>query len=60
MITMCTCGQQAECNGRFVNGVFHVGDPIVIIDNDNTTVRYQSMCANCYRDNCRTPGATTA
>ncbi len=60
MITMCTCGSQAEYNGRFVNGTFHVGEPIVIIDNDETSVRYQSMCANCYRDNCRTPGAVTA
>lgn len=60
MITMCTCGRQAEYNGRFVNGGFHVGEPIVMIDNDQTSVRYQSMCANCYHDNSQSPGAVTA
>ena len=48
MPTMCTCGKQAEFNGRFVAETFHVGEPIVMIDNDPGVVRYQSMCADCY------------
>ena len=59
MITMCPCGSQAEFNGRFVDDTFHVGEPIVMIDNDEH-VRYQSMCASCYLQNYNTPGAVTA
>ena len=59
MPTMCTCGSQAEYNGRFVNGTFHVGEPIVMMDNDTTKVRYQSMCARCYIGHLSDPGATT-
>ncbi len=59
MITMCPCGSQAEFNGRFVDDVFHVGEPIVMIDNDQH-VRYQSLCASCYLQNYNTPGAITA
>lgn len=57
MPTMCRCGSQAEYNGRFVNGTFHVGQPIVMIDNDHTKVRYESMCAHCYLDHLEDPGA---
>ena len=59
MPTMCPCGQQAEFNGRFVDGNFHVGEPIVWIDNDPTRVRYQSLCGQCYLDNASSPGAIT-
>ena len=59
MVTMCTCGDQAEFNGRFVDGVFHVGEPIVWIDNDPSRVRYQSLCGNCYREQSQQPGAIT-
>lgn len=48
MPTMCPCGRQAEFNGRYIDGTFHVGEPIVWIDNDPTRVRYQSLCAHCY------------
>ena len=58
MITMCPCGSQAEFNGRFVDDTFHVGEPIVMIDNDEH-VRYQSLCASCYLQNYNTPGAVT-
>lgn len=46
--TMCSCGSQAEFNARYVDGKFHVGDPIVMIDNNPERIRYQSMCGNCY------------
>ena len=59
MPTMCTCGQQAEFNGRFVDGVFHVGAPIVMLDNDPEKIRYQSMCAGCYLMNFNSEGAIT-
>jgi thymidine kinase len=57
--TMCPCGQQAEFNGRFVDDVFHVGEPIVWIDNDDR-VRYQSLCGGCYLENAAMPGAVAA
>ncbi len=60
MPTMCPCGRQAEFNGRFVDGNFHVGEPIVWIDNNPDRVRYQSLCAQCYLENADTPGAVTA
>lgn len=56
--TMCPCGSQAEFNGRFVDGMFHVGDPIVMIDSSDR-VRYQSFCAGCYLQHAETPGAIT-
>ena len=59
MVTMCPCGSQAECNGRYVDGVFHVGEPIVWIDNDNR-VKYQSLCADCYLRAASQPDAITA
>lgn len=59
MHTMCRCGSQAEHNGRFVNGTFHVGDPVVMIDNDKSRIRYQSMCAKCYLEHLDSPGAIT-
>jgi thymidine kinase len=60
MPTMCTCGSQAEYNGRFVNSTFHVGEPVIMIDNDESKVHYQPMCANCYLLHADTPGAITA
>lgn len=57
MPTMCSCGSQAEFNGRFVEGNFHVGEPIEWVDNDPDKVRYQSMCADCYLENYTSPGA---
>ncbi|MBC7764242.1 thymidine kinase [Microbacteriaceae bacterium] len=59
MPTMCSCGSQAEYNGRFVNDTFHVGHPIVMIDNDETKVRYESMCAHCYLGHLNDNGAIT-
>ncbi len=59
MPTMCTCGSRAEFNGRFVDGVFHVGEPIVWLDNDPGHVKYQSMCGTCYLENLAIPGAIT-
>lgn len=58
MITMCPCGSQAEFNGRYVDGAFHVGEPIVWIDNDDR-VKYQSLCASCYLEAAEMPIATT-
>lgn len=59
MPTMCPCGQQAEFNGRFVDGTFHVGEPVVWIDNDNR-VKYQSLCGGCYLENASIPSAIVA
>ncbi len=59
MPTMCGCGSQAEYNGRFVDETFHVGDPIVMIDNGEAKVRYESMCAHCYLGHLNDPGAIT-
>jgi thymidine kinase len=58
MITMCPCGNQAEFNGRYVDGTFHVGEPIVWIDNGGR-VKYQSLCASCYLEAMEQPGAIT-
>ena len=60
MPTMCPCGRQAEFNGRYVDNVFHVGEPIIMVDNDPNRVRYQSLCAPCYLAEMETPGAVTA
>jgi thymidine kinase len=48
MITMCKCKSQAEYNGRYLDGAFHVGDPVVMIDTVYPGVSYDSMCADCY------------
>lgn len=58
METMCPCGKQAEFNGRYVKGVFHVGSPVVMIDNHGD-IRYQSLCATCYLDAAAAPSAIT-
>lgn len=58
MATMCPCGKQAEFNGRYVDGTFHVGEPIVWIDNDDR-VKYQSLCAGCYLEQSEMPDAIT-
>jgi hypothetical protein len=57
MPTMCPCGRQAEFNGRFVDGNFHVGEPVVWIDNDPDRVRYQSLCGQCYLEHSASSGA---
>lgn len=59
MPTMCRCGRQAEFNGRFVSEVFHVGEPIVWIDNESD-VRYESLCASCYAKHAALPDAVIA
>lgn len=59
MPTMCRCGAQAEYNGRFLNGVFHVGAPIVMIDTVYPGVRYESMCATCYLKHLDDPASIT-
>jgi len=59
MPTMCQCGAQAEYNGRFLDGVFHVGEPIVMIDTVYPGVRYQSMCATCYLTHFDDPSSIT-
>ena len=56
IITMCKCGKQAEYNGRFVNGIFHVGEPIVWIDNGEGA-DYDAMCAGCYLGHMQDEGA---
>lgn len=59
--TMCSCGSQAEYNGRFVGDgeerVFHVGNPIVWIDTEDSIADYDAMCAGCYLANSASPGA---
>lgn len=60
IITICQCGQQAEYNGRFVEGVFHVGEPITWIDTPGGKADYDAMCADCYLKNAATPGAVLA
>lgn len=57
--TMCRCGSQAEYNGRFLNDVFHVGAPIVMIDTVYPGVRYESMCATCYLQHFDDPSSIT-
>jgi thymidine kinase len=57
--TMCRCGSQAEYNGRFLNEVFHVGKPIVMIDTVYPGVRYESMCATCYLKHFDDPSSIT-
>lgn len=59
MPTMCRCGAQAEYNGRFLNDVFHVGAPIVMIDTVYPGVRYESMCATCYLNHLDDPASIT-
>ena len=60
MPTMCKCGSQAEYNGRFVNEAFHVGEPVIWIDNGKDGVRYESMCGPCYLSYSRLPDAVIA
>lgn len=59
MPTMCRCGSQAEYNGRFLNDIFHVGEPIVMIDTVYPGVRYESMCATCYLAHFDDPASIT-
>ena len=47
MPTICRCGRKARFNARKVDGKFTFdGDSIVIDDNSN--VKYESLCATCY------------
>ena len=47
MPTICRCGKKARFNARKVDGKFTFdGDSIVIDDNSN--VKYESLCGTCY------------
>lgn len=47
MPTICRCGRKAPFNARKVDGKFTFdGDSIVIDDNSN--VKYESLCGTCY------------
>lgn len=47
MPTICRCGRKARFNARKVDGEFTFdGDSIVIDDNSN--VKYESLCGTCY------------
>ena len=47
MPTICRCGRKARFNARKVDGKFTFdGDSIVIDDNSN--VKYESLCGTCY------------
>lgn len=56
---ICRCGNKARFNGRFVNDIFHVGEPIKWIDNSQSPAVYQSMCTACYVKNYNAPNTIT-
>ena len=46
--TICSCGEEANVNARFVNGSFAYDGPDVLIDGANDDVVYKPMCGKCY------------
>ncbi len=46
--TVCECGKKATQNARFLNNVFILDGPDVLIDDSETKIEYRSLCPKCY------------
>ena len=46
--TICSCGVKARFNARMVDGNFTLDGDEVIIDNEESTVKYVPLCSKCY------------
>lgn len=46
--TICSCGQKARFNARFVNGKFTTEGEAILIDGSSSSVEYKPMCGKCY------------
>ena len=45
--TICTCGEKATCNARFLDGKFVADGPDVLIDG-TTEIEYRAICPKCF------------
>ena len=48
MATICRCGKKARFNGRKVNNKFVSDGDVVVIDNSQDNVEYESLCGECF------------
>ena len=49
--TICSCGQKAKFNARFVDGTFTLEGEEILIDGAQRNVEYRPMCGKCYLKN---------
>jgi len=48
LTTICSCGNKAKFNARFVNGEFTTDGDSIVIDGSIKNVEYKPMCGKCY------------
>ena len=48
LITICSCGQKAKFNSRFVDGKFALEGSEILIDGAKNNVEYIPLCSDCY------------
>ena len=46
--TICSCGEEANVNARYVDGDIVFSGNRVVIDGENSNVEYKPMCGKCY------------
>ncbi len=51
LTTICSCGNKAKFNARFVDGVFTTDGNSILIDGSQAEVKYKPMCGKCYIKN---------
>lgn len=48
LITICSCGQKAKFNSRFIDGKFSLEGNEILIDGEKNNVEYIPLCSDCY------------
>ena len=51
LTTICSCGNKAHFNGRFVDGMFATEGESILIDGSKKNVEYKPLCGKCYIKN---------
>ncbi len=51
LTTICSCGNKAHFNGRFVDGIFATEGESILIDGSKKNVEYKPLCGKCYIKN---------
>ena len=51
LTTICSCGNKAKFNARFVDGIFTQEGNSILIDGSFQNVEYKPMCGRCYIKN---------
>ena len=48
LTTICSCGEKAKFNARYIDGEFALEGDEVLIDGSQENVEYKPMCGKCY------------